>query len=154
LTCPFYEPPGVSIGAAGAEFGLDDVEAGGLKLGGRGIESAISAKKFGVGDRGALRHHQEDVEMVGEDRVGVDVDAAEFGDLPELFAQNFAGRFVEEAFAVHDAGDAVIDGIAGLGRDLDSGFAHKAPRNAPRHNQQLTQPFSACPCYGPQWGSL
>ena len=95
MTCPFYEPPGVSIGAAGAEFGLDDVEAGGLKLGGRGIESAISAKKFGVGDRGALRHHQEDVEMVGEDRVGVDVHAAEVSNLPELFTEDFAGWLVQ-----------------------------------------------------------
>ena len=62
--------------------------------------------------------------MVGEDRVGVDVDTAEGGDLPELFAKHLAGGFVEEALTVHHAGDAVIDGIAGLGWDLDSGFTH------------------------------
>ena len=62
--------------------------------------------------------------MIGEDGVGVDVDTAEGGDLPELFAEDFAGWLVEEALTVHHAGDAVIDGIAGLGRDLDSGFTH------------------------------
>ena len=62
--------------------------------------------------------------MVGEDGVGVDVNTAEGGDLPELFAEDFAGWLVEEAFAVHHAGNAVIDRIARIHRDLDSGFTH------------------------------
>jgi len=49
---------------------------------------------------------------------------AEGGDLPELFAEDFAGWLVEEAFAVHHAGNAVIDRIARIHRDLDSGFTH------------------------------
>ena len=79
----------------------------------------------------------------------MDVNAAEGGHLPKLFAKNLAGRLVEEAFAVHDAGDAVIDGIAGVGWDFDSGFTHGTQEIRSTQNQQLTQPFSACPCYGP-----
>ena len=55
--------------------------------------------------------------------------ATELGDLPELFAKHLAGGFVEETFTVHDAGDAMIDGIAGLGWDLDSGFTHTDQEN-------------------------
>ncbi|OQB94404.1 MAG: hypothetical protein BWX86_01468 [Verrucomicrobia bacterium ADurb.Bin122] len=54
----------------------------------------------------------------------MDAHAAEGSDLPELLAEDFASRLVEEAFTVHDAGDAVIDGIARIHRDLDSGFTH------------------------------
>ena len=43
------------------------------------------------------------------------VGPAELGDLPKLFAEDFAGGLVEETLTVHDAGDAVIDRIAGLG---------------------------------------
>ncbi|HOR78473.1 MAG TPA: hypothetical protein PLG04_06695, partial [Anaerolineaceae bacterium] len=75
------------------------------------------------------------------------------------------------ALTVHDAGDAVIDRIPRLGWDLDSGFTHTSqkiatPQSATytaifslsllramsllwAQNQQLTQPFSACPCCGP-----
>ena len=56
----------------------------------------------------------------------MDAHAAELNDLPKLFAKHLAGRFVEEAFTVHDAGDAVIDRITGLYRDLDSDFTHTA----------------------------
>ena len=87
--------------------------------------------------------------MVGEDGVGVDVNTAEGGDLPELFAEDFAGRLVEEALTIHDPSDAVIDRIAGLGWDFDSGFTHGTQEIRSTQNQQLTQPFSACPCYGP-----
>jgi hypothetical protein len=59
----------------------------------------------------------------------VDLDAAELGDLPELFAEDFAGGLVEQTLTVHDAGDAVIDRIARLDRDFDSGFAHTAQEN-------------------------
>ena len=79
----------------------------------------------------------------------MDVNAAEGGHLPKLFAKDLAGRLVEEAFTVHDAGDAVIDGIAGVGWDFDSGFTHGTQEIRSTQNQQLTQPFSACPCYGP-----
>ena len=50
--------------------------------------------------------------------------AAEGSDLPELFAKDLAGRLVEEALTVYHASDAVIDGIARVHRDLDSGFTH------------------------------
>ncbi len=79
--------------------------------------------------------------MVGEDRVGMNAHAAKLGNLPELFAKHLAGRFVEEAFTVHDAGDAVVDGIAGLGWDLDSGFAHTAQGNRPAAISNLRSHF-------------
>jgi len=59
----------------------------------------------------------------------VDAHAAEGSDLPELFTENLAGRFVEETLTVHDAGDAVVDGRGGLGGDFDSGFAHNGQEN-------------------------
>jgi len=54
----------------------------------------------------------------------VDAHAAEGSDLPELLAEDFASRLVEETLTVHHASDAVIDGIARIHRDLDSGFTH------------------------------
>ena len=59
----------------------------------------------------------------------MDAHAAELSDLPKLFAENFAGWFVEEALTIHDAGDAVIDRITRLNRDLDSGFTHTTQEN-------------------------
>ena len=87
--------------------------------------------------------------MIGEDGVGVDVDTAEGGDLPELFAEDFAGWLVEEALTVHHAGDAVIDGIAGLGWDLDSGFAHIGQENRPDTISNLRSHFQPVPVTDP-----
>jgi len=56
--------PRIAFGAAGAELGFDDVETGRLKLGGRRVKRSIAPQKFGVGERRALRHHQQHVEMV------------------------------------------------------------------------------------------
>ena len=82
----------------------------------------------------------------------MDAHAAEGSDLPELLAEDFASRLVEETLTVHHASDAVIDGIARIHRDLDSGFTHATQEIRSTQNQQLTQPFSACPCYGPGGG--
>ena len=71
----------------------------------------------------------------------MDVNAAEGGHLPKLFAKNLAGRLVEETLTVHDAGDAVIDRIAGVGWDLDSGFAHTVQENCPAIISNLRSHF-------------
>ena len=71
----------------------------------------------------------------------MDANAAELGHLPKLFAKDLTGGFVEEALTVHDAGDAVIDRIAGLGRDLDSGFAHTGQETRPSTISNLHSHF-------------
>ena len=75
----------------------------------------------------------------------MDAHAAEGGHLPELFAKNLTGGLVEEALAVHDAGDAVIDRIARLGWDLDSGFTHTGQENRTFRISNLRSHFQPVP---------
>ncbi len=137
--------PSIAFGAAGTQLGFDDVKPGGLKLGGRWIETAVATEKFNVGNGRALGHHQQDVEMVREDGVGVDSNAAKLGHLPELFAKHLAGRLVEDTFAIHHAADAVIDRIARFNRDLDSGFTHTTQENRPAIISNLHSHFQPVP---------
>lgn len=62
--------------------------------------------------------------MVGEDRVGEDLDAAKLRHLPELLTQYLFGCVVEEVLAVHRAGDAVVDCFRVPRLDLDSRRSH------------------------------
>jgi len=50
--------PDIAFGAAGAQLCFDDVEPGGLELGGRGVKPAVAAEELSVRDGRALRHHQ------------------------------------------------------------------------------------------------
>jgi hypothetical protein len=75
------------------------------------MQELVAAEQLGVGDGGALGDVNEDVEVVGEDGVSDDLDVAEFGDLPDHFAKDLAGRFVKKRFAVYAARHEMVVGI-------------------------------------------
>jgi len=64
------------------------------------VEHIKTTEQFLVVGRVLQRHAHEHVDVVGHDGVGEDVDAAEIGDLPDLFAEDFLCGIVEAALAV------------------------------------------------------
>jgi hypothetical protein len=74
------------------------------------VEHLEAPEQFLVRDIGFARHADKQMEVVGHDGVGEDVDAAEVCDLPELFAEDLLGGVVEVSLAIDGAGDAVVDG--------------------------------------------
>jgi len=116
--------PSLALGVGGVEPGLDDLESGLLEAGGFGVEDGVAAEEFGVGYGGGFGNLKEDVEVIGEDGVSEDSDAAEVGDLAELAAEGFLGGIVEEEGTVHGAGHDVVDRLSGGGGDFDASGAH------------------------------
>jgi hypothetical protein len=99
--------PSAGFGTISGELGLDNLQPGALVPGRARVQRLVAAEQFRVGRELFLRHAHEDMEMVTEDGVGKDLNPAEIGDLPELFAQNLLRRIVEDSFAVHRAGHAM-----------------------------------------------
>jgi hypothetical protein len=69
------------------------------------------------------------MKMVTEDGVSENLDPAEIGDLPELFAQNLLGWIVEDSFAVHRAGHAMVNCLTHLRLNLNARRSHWLFRN-------------------------
>jgi len=88
----------------------------------------VAAEQFRVGRELFLRHPHEDMEMVAEDGIGEDLDSAKIGDLPELFAQNLLRWIVQDSFAVHRAGHAMVNCLTHLWVHFDACRSHRALR--------------------------
>jgi hypothetical protein len=66
--------------------------------------------------------------MIRHKNVGDDFDSGEIRDLMEMLSKHFFGSVVEEVFAVHRAGDAMVEGL-GVVRFETCLMAHKAFHN-------------------------
>ena len=84
------------------------------------VEGFGAMEEEGVWEVGRWRDADEEVEVVGEDAVGDDFDAAEVSQREEEVDEVVFGWVVEEELACDGARDAVVDGAI----DLDPGFTH------------------------------
>jgi hypothetical protein len=51
------------------------------------------------------------MKVIGHKNVGDDFDSGEICDLMKMLSKHFFGLIVEEVFAVHRAGDAMVEGL-------------------------------------------
>ncbi len=129
--CELPLAPRLALGSAGGELALDHLEPFGLILGRLRVKEAVAAQQLGVGRDGLLRHAHEHMEVVAQDGVREDFDAAELGGEPELFSQDLLCRVVDHPLPVHRAGHAVVHRRRLLRRDLDARRPHRRAQTLP-----------------------
>ena len=95
--------PVLRLGSVDGQLLLNDLQPSGLIAGRPRIEHRVPAQQFRVGDHGLLRHAHQHVEMVREDDIGEDLEAAVIGHLPELAPQDLLGLSVEQPVPSHGA---------------------------------------------------
>lgn len=104
------EPTGFGVGIRGEAQAVEvALEGGGV----RGVGEAAEGEEglLGGGERmGWLRDLDEEVEVVGHDGEGEDADLAELGEIEEEGTEEVFLGVGEDEAAVHDAGEAVVDG--------------------------------------------
>jgi len=122
--CELLFAPRVGGGVAVFELFGDDLDASGLVGGGFWVEHVEAAEQFAVVWGALLWDADEHMEVVGHDGVSEYLDAAEVGDLPELFAKDFLCGVVEATLAVDGARHAVINGRRQVRCDFDARSSH------------------------------
>ena len=84
------------------------------------VEGFGAMEEERVWEVGGWGDADEEVEVIGEDAVGDDFDAAEVSEREEEVDEVVFGLVVEEELACDGARDAVVDGTI----DLDTGLTH------------------------------
>ena len=116
--------PHRSFRPVAGKFNPNDVEPRCLVRGWLRIQDLESPKQLDIGDWLALRHPDLNVEMVCQNCIGNDFDAAKIGDLPKLLPKDLLGHVVEQHLPIYGARHAVIHGGSFIRGNLDSSLAH------------------------------